>query len=85
MQSWATIAGGAAALLTCLIMGRIGLRAVIGSLAPLFIVINVLLILAGYVFLPRDLRITSGLVGTMLLGLQLVLEERVPRPQPRGG
>jgi predicted MFS family arabinose efflux permease len=52
----ATLGGGAAALLTGLIMRRVGLGAVMASLAPLFLLISALLVFAGFKFLSRDLR-----------------------------
>ncbi len=51
-----TIGGGAAAFLTGLIMQKFGLGAVMASLGPLFILISVMLTLAGFVFLSRDLK-----------------------------
>jgi len=54
LNTGATLAGGTAAMLTALVMKRVGLGAVISSLAGLFLLLTVLVLLAGYRFLKRD-------------------------------
>lgn len=54
LNTCGTLAGGMAAMLTAVIMSKVGLGSVISSLGLLFFLMAVLLILAGYVLLRRD-------------------------------
>jgi len=54
LNACATLAGGTAAMATALAMKQVGLGAVITSMAGLFLLLSVLILVAGYVFLKRD-------------------------------
>ena len=59
LNTCSTLAGGTAALVTALIMRRVGLGSVISSLAGLFLVLAVLVIVAGFRFLKQDAVVTD--------------------------
>jgi predicted MFS family arabinose efflux permease len=54
LNTCSTLAGGTAAMVTALVMKRVGLGTVISSLAGLFLVIGALVVVAGVWFLERD-------------------------------
>lgn len=56
INACATLAGGTAAMAAALVMKNVGLGAVITSLAGLFLLLAIVVLLAGYVFLRRSRR-----------------------------
>ncbi len=58
LNTCATLAGGTAAMVTALIMKRVGLGIVISSLAALFLILGTLVIVAGVRYLKRDAAVT---------------------------
>jgi len=58
LNTCATLAGGTAAMVTALIMKRVGLGIVISSLAVLFLILGTLVIVAGVRYLERDAAVT---------------------------
>jgi MFS family permease len=59
LNTCSTLAGGTAAMVTALIMKRVGLGTVISSLAGLFLVLAALVVVAGFRFLTQDAVVTD--------------------------